>query len=337
MTVGTAPRLVTSPGEAYAREMLSSLADATFFVLVTAFASVAGVEVVEPAIRAVLERGGRGRIVLAVDRRGFNAGAVFEALLALKASHGERMSIGVALEDSGLLHAKALFTEGPGGDRLLVGSANLTRSALSTNHELGVFLGETPSGVRRAFLQFVTSIAPRSLDGPDARAFLEARGFLAPSRARAPEALATAAPALAAALAKLRPLEPLDVAPEEHLAGWNPSRLRRWTWQTEPRRAGAAASAGAVDAERIHPSPAARSARHCLPRDANNGLWSRPNPNPGGGVAAARCEARLFAAREVDAESSVLRALDAGDILGCVPRGAGRAPERSLSRTNERS
>jgi hypothetical protein len=213
-------RLVTSPGEGYAREMLSALADATSFVLITAFASVAGVEVVEPAIRAVLERGGQGRIVLAVDRRGFNAAAVFEALLALKASHGARMSIGVALEDSGLLHAKALFTQGPGGDRLLVGSANLTRSALSTNHELGVFLGETPSDVRRAFLQFVTSIAPRSLDGPDARAFLEARGFLAPSPARSPEAPATAAPALAAALAKLRPLEPLDIAPEEHLAGW---------------------------------------------------------------------------------------------------------------------
>jgi len=213
-------RLVTSPGENYAHEILSALADATSFVLVTAFASVAGIQVVEPAIRAVLERGGHGRIVLAVDRRGFNAAAVFEALLALKASYGSRMSIGIALEDSGLLHAKAVFTQGPGGDRLLIGSANLTRSALSTNHELGVLLGETPSDVRRAFMQFVTSIAPRSLDGPDARAFLEARGFLSASHARSREPAVTAAPALAAALAKLRPLDPLEIAPEEHLAGW---------------------------------------------------------------------------------------------------------------------
>jgi hypothetical protein len=220
MAVATT-RLVTSLGDAYAHEMLSALAEATSFVLVTAFASVAGVEVVGPSIRAVLERGGQGRIVLAVDRRGFNAAAVFEALLALKASHRARMSIGVALEEAGLLHAKALFTQGPTGDRLLVGSANLTRSALSTNHELGVFLGETPSDVRRAFLQFVTSIAPRSLDGPDARKFLEACGFLAPPppRARAP-APTSGSTARADAFGKLPPVEPLDVEPEEHLARW---------------------------------------------------------------------------------------------------------------------
>lgn len=202
--------------------MLSALEEATSFTLVTAFASVAGVAVVKPALSALFERGGQGRVILAVDRRGFNAAAVFETLLAMKESHGARMSIGVVLEDAGLLHAKALFTQGPRGDRLLVGSANLTRGALSANHELGVLLHEPPADVRHAFHRFVTSIAPRSLDGPDARAFLQARGLLAAARPASPPPAsgASAESSLAGALAKLPALPPLEVEPEAHLAEW---------------------------------------------------------------------------------------------------------------------
>jgi HKD family nuclease len=84
--------LVTSPGDDYANAMLAALADAKSFVLVTGFASVSGVQVLERAIGDVLRGGGQGRVVLAVDRQGFNTSAVFEALLALKASQGARLS-----------------------------------------------------------------------------------------------------------------------------------------------------------------------------------------------------------------------------------------------------
>jgi HKD family nuclease len=216
----TTARLVTSPGDSYAREMLDALADATSFVLVTGFASVAGVEVIEQAVRRVLERGGQGRIVIAVDRQGFNAASVFQALLDLRSGHGARLSIGVVLEGSGLLHAKALFTQGPRGDRLLVGSANLTRTALGTNHELGVLLADAQQDVRRAFLQFVTSIAPRSLDGPDAQGFLISRGLLsAPPPGHARKA-PTAGLDLSSALDRLKRLEALEIPAEEHLASW---------------------------------------------------------------------------------------------------------------------
>ncbi|RYZ15142.1 MAG: hypothetical protein EOO70_07155, partial [Myxococcaceae bacterium] len=137
-------RLVSSPGDAYLDEVLNALSGATSFVLLTAFASAAGIELITPAIRGILARGGHGRIILAVDRQGFNTAAVFEALLALKQDQGDALSVGIVQEGAGLLHAKALFTQGPDGDRLLVGSANLTRHALGTNHELGVVLTQPP-------------------------------------------------------------------------------------------------------------------------------------------------------------------------------------------------
>ena len=216
----TTLRLVVSPGTSYADEMLAALADATAFTLVTGFASVAGVRMVEPALRAVIDRGGQGRIILAVDRQGFNAAAVFQSLLDLKAKAGARLSIGVVLEGAGLLHAKALFTQGPCGDQLLVGSANLTRNALGVNHEMGVLLGQVPSDVRRTFLQFVTSIAPRSLDGDDAETFLISRGFLPRHRTAPVPTARTPLPSIQQVIGKLPPLPPLPVAPEEHLAEW---------------------------------------------------------------------------------------------------------------------
>jgi hypothetical protein len=145
------------------------------------------------------------------------------ALLAIKGSHGPRLSIGVVLEGAGLLHAKALLVEGPTGASLLVGSANLTRSALGTNHELGVLLGAPPGDVRRAFHQFVTSIAPRSLDGGDAREFLTARGLMTrPSRSgsRSPAPAAESFSALQEVLARLPAVAPLDTPAEEHVAAW---------------------------------------------------------------------------------------------------------------------
>jgi HKD family nuclease len=215
-------RLVSSPGESYARELIDALSSATSFVLVTGFASVAGIGVVGPAVRAVLERGGQGRIIIAVDRQGFNAASVFEALLALKDERGARLSLGVVLEGAGLLHAKALFTQGPAGERLLVGSANLTRSALGTNHELGLLISSPPADVRRAFHRFVTSIAPRSLDGADARPFLEARGLLPTVRMPrvAPSGPAGATAPLSTLIQRLPALPPLELSPDEHVASW---------------------------------------------------------------------------------------------------------------------
>lgn len=205
--------------------MLGALAHATSFTLVTGFASTAGVEMLASAVRGVLERGGQARIIVAVDRQGFNAAGVFRALLALRATHGNRLALGVALQTAGLLHAKALYTESATGPSLLIGSANLTRTAYEKNHELGVVLDSPPSDLCRAFKRFVDSIAPRSLDGPDAEAFLVSKGLLdaAVSPRTTPrerEARAQSAIAVDQALARLAPLAALEVDAEGHLVSW---------------------------------------------------------------------------------------------------------------------
>lgn len=217
-------KLVASPGESYAQEILDSLSDATSFTLITGFASVAGIEVVAESIEKLLARGGQGRIILAVDRQGFNASAVFERLLAFKrGAQTNRLSLGVVLQGSGLLHAKALFSHGPRGPRLLVGSANLTRGALGTNHELGVLITNLEAAERKAFEAFTTSVAPRSLDTPDAEASLVEHGLL--HRRTSPKAPTPASPpkkgaSLTEAFQRLPKLLPLPVASEEHVASW---------------------------------------------------------------------------------------------------------------------
>lgn len=218
-------RLVTSPGESYVTEMVAALEGAKRFVLVTGFATSSGVAILEPSMRRVFERGGDGRIVIAVDRQGFNTAAMFEALLAIKSRAGSRLSIGVVLEAAGLMHAKALYTQGARGKTLLIGSANVTRDALGTNHELGILVAGPPADMERRFQHFVTSLAPRSLDGEDARAFLEERGLLAraPRTPRAPSSPTNGGSPvspLQEILARLPVQAPLDISPEEHVAGW---------------------------------------------------------------------------------------------------------------------
>jgi HKD family nuclease len=216
------PRLVTSPGESYVDAMLVALDGASSFTLVTGFASASGVELLAAAIGRVLERGGQGRILVAVDRQGFNAAGVFRSLLGLRATHGNKLALGVALQTAGLLHAKALYTEGPTGPALLVGSANLTRTAYEKNHELGVVLESPPAELCRAFKRFVDSIAARSLDGPDAEGFLVSKGLLdavSTPRQTRPEREERAESAQEV-LAKLSPLAPRDVDGEGHLAAW---------------------------------------------------------------------------------------------------------------------
>ncbi len=210
--------LVSSPGESYSVEVLDALSDASRFVLVTAFASLSGLERLQRALGDVIARGGDGEIVLAVDRRGFNTSALFDALLALREAAGPRLSLGLVLESSGLLHAKALYVEGPRGPRLIVGSANLTRSAFEQNHELGVLIRDAAGDVRSAFRRFVRSIPRRELNGPDARAFLATRGLATaePPREAAAERKEQRA-ALEAAFALLPEVAPLETLPEEHV------------------------------------------------------------------------------------------------------------------------
>ena len=76
--------LVWSPDNSYLRAFEDALEGATRFVWVTSFFSSAGVDLMVRSIRAVLDRKGRGRVVVAIDRGGVNTVSAFEALLRLK-------------------------------------------------------------------------------------------------------------------------------------------------------------------------------------------------------------------------------------------------------------
>lgn len=218
-------RLVTSPGDGYQRELLGTLESASRFTLITAFATSAGIEIVRPAIEKVLAReNGRGRIIVAIDRGRFNTARTFETLLALKAGAGKRLSIGVALQDRDrhLLHAKALFTEGPAGRQLLIGSANLTSGALGGNFELGALIQNVDGDLQNLFERFVQRIEARSLDDTNARDVLIAMGWLAPRPAPSPPSPPRPpGPSLSAIFANLAHIAPSEEAePELHVAQW---------------------------------------------------------------------------------------------------------------------
>jgi HKD family nuclease len=154
---------------AYLDRVKLDIASAEYFVLITAFATSDGILLLEPAIRKCLDAGGKGTLVLALDRQHFNAADVFEKLATLMAEFPERLEVRIVRERSGLLHAKAVFAKLPDGSAtLLVGSANLTERAFTQNHELGLWvnlLGEPE--VSRAFQRFAQSLGGTRHDAGD--------------------------------------------------------------------------------------------------------------------------------------------------------------------------
>lgn len=171
--------LLTSPGAGYFNELLAALDRAERFWLVMAFASPAGIELFAPALERVLNRpNGQGQLVVAVDRWGFNATRIFEALLGLKQRAGPRLALGIVPEERGFMHANALLTKSPAGIELIVGSANLTHDAFQENHELGLMVRGVNPEIESAFQRFSQALAPVSLDGDNAAEFLRHHGLM---------------------------------------------------------------------------------------------------------------------------------------------------------------
>jgi len=159
--------LTTANRGDYLSRIQSAIGDAEHFTLVTAFATSDGIELLEPSMRNCLERGGTGRVVLALDRQHFNSVGVFVALGGLKREFGAKLEVSLVEEAAGLLHAKALFAKGrTGADIMIVGSANLTERAFYNNHELGVAAdlhGPEGGDVARKLQLFVRDIHARPL------------------------------------------------------------------------------------------------------------------------------------------------------------------------------
>lgn len=176
---------------AYLERVQRDIASAEYFVLVTAFATSDGIALLDLAMRQCLDAGGKGTLVLALDRQHFNAADVFKKLASLVKAFPERLEVRIVRESAGLLHAKAVFAKLPDGTAtLLVGSANLTERAFTQNHELGLWvnlLGEPE--VSLAFQRFAQSLGGTRHDAADLLRLagnLEAPGRAASTADRAP-------------------------------------------------------------------------------------------------------------------------------------------------------
>jgi HKD family nuclease len=142
----------------YLNRIQCDIARAEHFVLITAFATSDGIALLEPEMRRCLEARGQGTLVLALDRQHFNASDVFEKLANLVDAF-PKLEVRIVPQRAGLLHAKAVFTKREGAATLLVGSANLTETAFTQNHELGLWVNllDQP-GVSKAFQLFAQNL-----------------------------------------------------------------------------------------------------------------------------------------------------------------------------------
>lgn len=158
----------------YLERVRHDIANADYFVIITAFATSDGITLLEPAMRKCLEGGGLGTIVLALDRQHFNAADVFKKLADLVELF-PKLEVRIVLERSGLLHAKAVFAKFPDGSAtLLVGSANLTERAFMQNHELGLWVDLLGNpAVSDAFQQFAQSLGGARYDAGRLRELAE--------------------------------------------------------------------------------------------------------------------------------------------------------------------
>jgi HKD family nuclease len=154
---------------AFLERVQRDIASAEHFVLVTAFATSAGIALLEPAMRKCLDAGGQGTLVLALDRQHFNAADVFEKLASLVEAFPNKLEVRIVRERAGLLHAKAVFAKLPDGTAtLLVGSANLTERAFTQNHELGLWVNLLGApDVSRAFQSFAQNLGGTPHDAAD--------------------------------------------------------------------------------------------------------------------------------------------------------------------------
>ena len=213
-------QLLASPGCSYLEAVLSAIARARRVTLVVAFASPAGVDELDSALDRLLANPlASAHIILGMDRQGFNGVAVIEKLLKLRARFGTRLDLGLVIERTGLMHAKGLLTEGPHGAELFVGSANLTRSALRENHELGLHVLDTPPELVRAFHSFARGLYPARLDEETAPDIIRALGGRRSSGPPLPSPPSDAWREISAVLASIRVTD-LAEPPEEFIKSW---------------------------------------------------------------------------------------------------------------------
>jgi replicative DNA helicase len=123
--------------------LLPRLEKAEVVGLRTGFLTLGGTEAVVPLLRRVLERDGRVYAVAGGHPEQTDPAALME-LARLVADFPDRALVNLATPGSARQNGKAYYVRGEhDGAAAYVGSANLTRGGLETNHEAGILLNDT--------------------------------------------------------------------------------------------------------------------------------------------------------------------------------------------------
>lgn len=121
------PRLVlNTPSDSVLRTLRAELRRATSFTFSVAFVSPRAIALLK---QELVDFVGVGRIITS-DYLGFNSPSAFSELLNLR-----RLGIDVRLHNEAAFHPKGYVFQRPEGVTAILGSSNLTESALATNHE----------------------------------------------------------------------------------------------------------------------------------------------------------------------------------------------------------
>lgn len=120
-------------------KLLEHLDNADQVVLASAYVSIAGVELLLPAVKRILQRKGSVSIYATLDMSIHTRPDAFSTLIHLVESNRDRLSLYLYPSTNSLFHAKTFLVRKGSNWSALVGSANLTESALTgTNFETAV-------------------------------------------------------------------------------------------------------------------------------------------------------------------------------------------------------
>jgi len=166
--IGSSPQFLTSPNGNYQEEIIQAIERAHAITLVTAFVTSSGIDKIAGALRRQLRvPQHQARLYVAVDRSGFNTIDAFRAVLDLCNEFPRQLTLHFVPHQSGFLHAKLLLSDRAGGTDLIIGSANLTRSALESNYEAGLVVRDADPALIQSCLRFINGISEHTIKTED--------------------------------------------------------------------------------------------------------------------------------------------------------------------------
>ncbi|MGY2733629.1 phospholipase D-like domain-containing protein [Sphingomonas sp. UYP23] len=128
----------------HASRIIASLANATHFICIVAFAKTSGLKLIREALEARAAKGIRATFVVGIDFFQSEPG-VLRVLLQMQRAAGKAGNVKVYMgKEAGgaTLHPKIYWSKKPNTETLIVGSANMTSGGFCNNHEISATLAD---------------------------------------------------------------------------------------------------------------------------------------------------------------------------------------------------